>query len=72
MTRLVKSDESNNVFFICLTLYDSKRHKKTNWKKGAARVIVKSNISMPLLMVRESPERVAVGKHVAFSIFLHK
>lgn len=72
MTRLVKSDESNNVFFICLTLYDSKRHKKkTNWK-GAARVIVKSNISMPLLMVRESPERVTVGKHVAFSIFLHK
>lgn len=71
MTRLVKSDESNNVFFICLTLYDSKRHKKTNGK-GAARVIVKSNISMPLLMVRESPERVAVGKHVAFSIFLHK
>lgn len=70
MTRLVKSDESNNVFFICLTLYDSKRQKKT-WK-GAARVIVKSNISMPLLMVRESPERVAVGKHVAFSIFLHK
>lgn len=71
MTRLVKSDESNSVFFICLTLYDSKRHKKTNWK-GAARVIVKSNISMPLLMVHESPERVAVGKHVAFSIFLHK
>lgn len=71
MTRLVKSDESNNVFFICLTLYDSKRQKKKNWK-GAARVIVKSNISMPLLMVRESPERVAVGKHVAFSIFLHK
>lgn len=71
MTRLVKSDESNNVFFICLTLYDSKRHKKNNWK-GAARVIVKSNISMPLLMVRESPERVTVGKHVAFSIFLHK
>lgn len=71
MTRLVKSDESNNVFFICLTLYDSKRHQKTNWK-GAARVIVKSNISMPLLMVRESPERVTVGKHVAFSIFLHK
>lgn len=71
MTRLVKSDESNNVFFICLTLYDSKRHKKPNWK-GAARVIVKSNISMPLLMVRESPERVTVGKHVAFSIFLHK
>lgn len=70
MTRLVKSDESNNDFFICLTLYDSKRQKK-NWK-GAARVIVKSNISMPLLMVRESPERVAVGKHVAFSIFLHK
>lgn len=29
MTRLVKSDESNNVFFICLTLYDSKRQKKT-------------------------------------------
>lgn len=47
------------------------KKKKKNWK-GAARVIVKSNISMPLLMVRESPERVAVGKHVAFSIFLHK
>lgn len=49
----------------------AKDTKKTNWK-GAARVIVKSNISMPLLMVRESPERVAVGKHVVFSIFLHK
>lgn len=49
----------------------AKDTKKTNWK-GAARVIVKNNISMPLLMVRESPERVAVGKHIAFSIFLHK
>lgn len=69
MTRLVKSDESNNVFlFIWLSMIAK---DKKNWK-GAARVIVKSNISMPLLMVRESPERVAVGKHVAFSIFLHK
>lgn len=69
MTRLVKSDESNNVFlFVWLSMIAK---DKKNWK-GAARVIVKSNISMPLLMVRESPERVAVGKHVAFSIFLHK
>lgn len=72
MTRLVKSDESNNVFFLFVWLFMiAKDKKKKNWK-GAARVIVKSNISMPLLMVRESPERVAVGKHVAFSIFLHK
>lgn len=70
MTRLVKSDESNNVFlFVWLSMIA--KDKKKTWK-GAARVIVKSNISMPLLMVRESPERVAVGKHVAFSIFLHK
>lgn len=47
------------------------KDKKKNWK-GAARVIVKSYISMPLLMVHESPERVAVGKHVAFPIFLHE
>lgn len=71
MTRLVKSDESNNVFLFVWLFMIAKDTKKTNWK-GAARVIVKSNISMPLLMVRESPERVAVGKHVAFSIFLHK
>lgn len=70
MTRLVKSDESNNVFFLFVWLFMIAKDKK-NWK-GAARVIVKSNISMPLLMVRESPERVTVGKHVAFSIFLHK
>lgn len=69
MTRLVKSDESNNVFlFVWLSMIAK---DKKNWK-GAARVIVKSNISMPLLMVHESPERVAVGKHVAFPIFLHK
>lgn len=46
--------------------------KDTKKPTEKGRVIVKSNISMPLLMVRESPERVTVGKHVAFSIFLHK
>lgn len=44
---------------------------KKNLKRGSP-CDRQSNISMPLLMVRESPERVAVGKHVAFSIFLHK
>lgn len=44
--------------------------KEKNLWKMAARVIVKSNISMPLLLVRKSPERVDVGKHVC--MFLHK
>lgn len=71
MICLVKLDESNNVFFICLIFYDSKRYKKNNWK-GVVCVIVKSNILMLLFMVCELLECVIVGKYVVFFIFLYK